>query len=122
MPRILRKHLISMAWILFSSSAFSVHVSHAYKKMASTNERISLILELIGIFLSFKIGPNLLRAAMVRAILAKISGLDPFSDTVAPRYLNLSTYSSLCPLIDISDVKFLVLLTSFKKITMSSHS
>ena len=81
--------------------------------MASTNERISLILELMEMFLSFQIGPNFVREAMVWAILAKISGLDPFFDTIAPRCFNLSTYSSLCPLTDTSDVVFLLFVINF---------
>ena len=42
----MRKHLISNACIILSMSAVIVHVSHAYKNMDMTRERISLILEL----------------------------------------------------------------------------
>ena len=47
------KHLISMACILLSNSAVSVHDSHVYKKIDMTNELISLIFELRTMFLSF---------------------------------------------------------------------
>ena len=53
-PRSLRKHLISSACILLSMSAVTVHVSHAYKNMDMARERISLILELMAMFLSFQ--------------------------------------------------------------------
>ena len=41
MHKIFRKHLISMACILFCRSAERVHVSEAYRKMDMTRERIS---------------------------------------------------------------------------------
>ena len=52
-PRSFRKHLISNACIL-SLSAVRVHVSHAYKNMDMARERISLVLELMAMFLSFQ--------------------------------------------------------------------
>ena len=85
-PRSLRKHLISSACILLSMSAVMVHVSHAYKNMDMARERISLILKLMAIFLSFQMTLNLVTAAVVWAILESTSGLDPSSDTIAPRY------------------------------------
>ena len=53
MRKIFRKHLISMARILFCISAERAHVSEAYRKMDMTRERISLIFELTVMFLSF---------------------------------------------------------------------
>ena len=93
-PRSLRKHLISNACILLSMSAVMVHVSHAYKNMDMARERISLILELMAMFLSFQMTFSLVTAAVVWAVLDSTSGWDPSSDTIAPRYLKLRTVSS----------------------------
>ena len=99
-PRSLRKHLISNACILLSMSAVMVHVSHAYKNMDMARERISLILELMAMFLSFQMTFSLVTAAVVWAILDSTSGLDPSSDTIAPKYLKLWTVSSfLLPMV-----------------------
>ena len=45
---------------------------------------------------------SLERAAVVRAILKRISGFDPSLEMIAPRYLKFSTSSSLRPFILIS--------------------
>ena len=95
MRKIFRKHLIYMACILFCKSAERVHISEAYRKMDMTRERISLIFELTVIFLS---DFNLVSAAVVPAILASISGLEPSSVIIDPKYLKLVTVSSFCPL------------------------
>ena len=79
-------------------SAVSVQDSQAYGNMYMTRERISLIFELSAIFLSFQITLSFASAAVVWAILARISGLDPSSAMIAPRYLNLLTQSSFSPL------------------------
>ena len=92
--RSLWKHLISNACILLSMFAVMVHVSHAYKNMDMARERISLILELMAMFLSFQMTFSLVTVAVVWAILDSTSGLDPSSDTIAPRYLKLWTVSS----------------------------
>ena len=68
-----------MACILLWSSAVRVHVSLAYRKMDVTRERISRILELREILLSFQTGLNFVSAAVVCAILENISGLEPSS-------------------------------------------
>ena len=69
-----------MACILLLSSAVWVHDSQAYRKMAGfTRERISRILKLREILLSFPTGFNLVDAAVVCAILKSISGLEPSS-------------------------------------------
>ena len=61
-------------------------------------ERISLIFELTVMFQLFHKGFNLVSAAVVCAILASISGLEPSSVIIHPKYLKLFTVSSLCPL------------------------
>ena len=63
-PRSLRKHLISNARIL-SMSDVMVHVSHAYKNMDMAREHISLILELMAMFLLFQTNFSLVTAAVV---------------------------------------------------------
>ena len=68
-----------MACILFGSSAVRVHDSQAYRKMDVTRERISRILEMREILLSFQIGFNLVNAAVVCAMLESILGLEPSS-------------------------------------------
>ena len=94
MPRSLQKHFISSACILTSVSAVMVHISHAYRYMDMAKECISLMLELMALFLSFQMTFSLVTAAVVRAILESTSGLDPSSDTIVPRYLKLRTVSS----------------------------
>ena len=59
MRSILRYHLNSTACILLWSFAVRVHDSRAYKNMDVTRERISRILELREILLSFQTGFNL---------------------------------------------------------------
>ena len=110
MPWSFLKHLISMACILLSTSAVSVQDSHAYKNMNTTNERISLICELGDTFLSFQMVLSFVRAAMVWPDLASTSGLDPSSAMITPKYLNLSTQSSVMSLIWMSVLIPLVLL------------
>ena len=65
--------------------------------MDVTRERISRILELREILLSIQTGFSLVNAAVARAILESISGLEPSSVTTEPRYLKLVTVSSFCP-------------------------
>ena len=99
-----------MACILFSVSAVNVQNSQAYRNMDMTRERISLIFELSAIFLSFQMVLSLASAAVAWAILARISGLDPSSVMIAPRYLNRLTQSTFSPLTLMSVLKPLVLL------------
>ena len=68
-----------MACILLCSSALRVHDSQAYRKMNTTRERISHILELREMLLSFQIGFNLVSVAVVCAVLESISALEPSS-------------------------------------------
>ena len=74
-----------------------------------TRERISRILELSEIRLSFQTGFKLVNAAVVCAILESISGLEPSSVTTEPRYLKLVAVSSFCPFTLISVLMPLVL-------------
>ena len=46
--------------------------------------------------LSLKIGFSFVRAAVACAILERISGFEPSSETTAPRYLKLVTVPSFC--------------------------
>ena len=66
-----------------------VHDSQAYRKIDVTREPISRILELREILLSFQIGFSLVNIAVVCAILESISGLEPSSVIIEPRYLKL---------------------------------
>ena len=59
--------------------------------MDMARERISLILELMAMFLSFQMTFNLVTAAVVWAILESTSDS---SDTIAPRHLKLQMVSS----------------------------
>ena len=82
-----------MAFILPWSSAVRVHDLQAYGKMDMTRKRISRILELRDILLSFQTGFSLVNAAVVCAILESISGLEPSSVIAEPSYLKLVTVS-----------------------------
>ena len=94
---ILRYHLISMAGILLWSSVVRVHDSQACRKMDVTRERISHVLELRGVLLSFQTGFSLVNAAVVCAIQESISCLEPSSVISESKYLKLVTVSSFCP-------------------------
>ena len=84
-----------MACILLWSSAVRVHDSQAYRKMDVTKERISHILELREILLSFQTDFSLVNAAVVSAIPESISGLEPSSVITEPRYFK-SVMSQAC--------------------------
>ena len=66
-----------MARILLCSFAERVHDSKAYREVEVTWERISGILELREMLLSFQTGFNLVNAVIVCATLENISGLEP---------------------------------------------
>ena len=74
-----------MACILLLGSAVRVHDSQAYREMDVTRERISRILELREILLSFQTGFSLVNAAVACAILESISGLGPSPVITDPR-------------------------------------
>ena len=69
-----------------------VHDSQTYRKMDVTRERVSRILELREILLSFQIGFNLVSAAVVCAILESISGLEPSTVIPEPRSVEASCF------------------------------
>ena len=71
-----------------------VHDSHACRRVDVTRKRISRILELREILLSFQTGFNLVNAAAVCAILESISGLEPSSVITELKYLKLVTVST----------------------------
>ena len=77
--------------------------------MDVTRERISRVLEVGEMLLSFQTGFNLVSVAVVCAILESISGLEPSSLVTQPRYLKPGTVSSFCPFILISVLMPLVL-------------
>ena len=64
-------------------------------KVDVTRERISPVLELREILMSFQTGFNLVNAAVVCAIMESISGLEPSSVITEPR--QLVTVSGFCP-------------------------
>ena len=70
---------VSFFQCLLLWSTFHMHT----KNMDMARERISLILELMAMFLSFQMTFSLVNAAVVWAILDSTSGLDPSSDTIA---------------------------------------
>ena len=92
---------------LLCFSAVRVHDSHAYRKMDVI--RVSRILELREMLLSFQTGFSLVNAAVVYVILESISSLESSSDIIKPRYLKLVTVSSFCPFTLISVLMPLVL-------------
>ena len=80
---------ISKELIRLSISAFSVQVSHPYRKTDVTNARSKLILVFIDIFLSLHIVLSFESDDVAMAILILISCTDLASSVmVAPRYLN----------------------------------
>ena len=89
MPRRCLKLLISTVSIFLPISAVNVLVSQEYKNMDMTRERNSPIFELRSMFLSSQMILSIVSAAMVWAILERISGMDPSSVTMAPKYLKL---------------------------------
>ena len=66
-----------MSCILIYSPAVRVHDSQAYRKMDVTRERISRILELREILLSFQTGFSLVNAAVACVIPESVSDLEP---------------------------------------------
>ena len=74
-----------------------------------TKVRISRILELREILLSFQTGVNIVSAVVVCAILESISAFEPSSALTETRYLKLVTVSVFCPFTLISVLMPLVL-------------
>ena len=96
----LQYHLISKACVLFSNAAVKVYDSQAYRNMEMTRERISF--ESRDMLLSLQMGFSFVRAAVACAILERTSGLEPSSETTAPRYLKLVSVPNFCPFTFIS--------------------
>ena len=92
-----------------------VNDSQAYRKINVTTDRVSRILELREILLSFQTGFNRVNAAVVCAILESISGFKPSSVITEPRYLKLVTVSSFCPFTLISVLMPLASYTYLKQ-------
>ena len=68
--------------------------SHAYRKLDVTKERISRILELRAMLLSFQPGFSLVHAAVACAILDSMSDLEPLLVISESRYLKPVTVSA----------------------------
>ena len=87
-------------FFFFSNSAVKVHDSQAYRNMEMTRERTSFAFDPRNTLLSLQMGFSFVRAAVACAILEIISGMEPSSETTAPRYLSLLQYptSALLPL------------------------
>ena len=98
MPRRRLKLLISTVCIFLSISVVNIQVSQEYKNMDMTRERNSLIFELRSMFLSSQMILSFVSAAIVWIILERISGMDPSSVTMAPKYLKLWTVFTFSPL------------------------
>ena len=65
--------------------------------MEITRERISFTFDPRDMLLSLQIGFSFVRAAVACAILERISGLEPSSETTAQRYLKLVTVPAVLP-------------------------
>ena len=71
---------------------------HKEKLRGPYSELINLIFDLSVMFLSLQIIFRLVKAAVVCAILDRISGFEPWFDIIAPRCLKVSTVFSPSPL------------------------
>ena len=65
--------------------------------MEMARKPISFTFDPIDMLLSLQIDFSFVRAEMVCAVLERISGFEPVSETTAPRYLKLVTVPSFCP-------------------------
>ena len=81
--------VISKACVLFSNCAVKVHDSQVYRNMETPRERTSFTFDPRDMLLSLQIGFSFVRPAVACAILERTSGLEPSSETTAPRYLKL---------------------------------
>ena len=70
--------------------------------MEMTRERISFTFDPKDMLLSLQMGFSFVRAALACAILERTYGLEPSSETTAPRYLKLVTVPNFCPFTFIS--------------------
>ena len=89
------RHLVSIAWILFSESASRVHVSQPYRRREGTRGLCELNV-LVKLMVPLHILFNLANAAIAELILMWISAeLVPSLPRVAPRYLKVVISSNL---------------------------
>ena len=65
--------------------------------MEMTRERISFTFDPRDMLLFFHMGFSVVRAAVACSIPNRISGLEPSSETTAPRYLKLVIVPNFCP-------------------------
>ena len=65
--------------------------------MEMTREHISFAFDPRDMLLSLQMGISFVRAAVACSILERTSGLEPSSETTAPRYLKLVTVPNFCP-------------------------
>ena len=70
--------------------------------MEMTRERISFTFDPRDMLLSLQMGFSFVRAAVACSILERTSGLEPSSETTAPRYLKHVTVPNFCPFTFIS--------------------
>ena len=70
--------------------------------MEMTRERIGFTFDPRDMLLSLQMGFSFVRAAVACAILERTSGLEPSSQTTAPRYLKLFKVLNFCPFTFIS--------------------
>ena len=70
--------------------------------MEMTRERISFTFDPRDMLLSLQMGFSFVRAEVACAILERTTGLEPSSETTAPRYLKLVTVPNFCPFTFIS--------------------
>ena len=66
-----------------------VYDPQAYRNMEMTRKHISFTFDPRDMLLSLQMGFSFVRAAVAGAILERTSGLEPSSETTAPRYLKL---------------------------------
>ena len=70
--------------------------------MEITRERIGFTFDPRDMLLPFQMGFSFVRAAVACAILERTAGLEPSSETTAPRYLKLVAVPNFCPFTFIS--------------------
>ena len=81
----------------FSLTLQSMSIIHRHTEIRKCKrEHISFTFDPRAMFLSLQIGFSFVRAAMACAILERTSGLEPSSETTAPRYLKLVTVPNFC--------------------------
>ena len=85
-----------------SNSAVKVQDSQAYRNMEMTRDYTSFIFDPKDTFVISPNGLQLCKSCSGCAIFERISGLEPSSETTAPRDLKIVTVTSFCPFTFIS--------------------